>query len=198
MQIKEEKNKTEKSGGDQTIFYILLTLLLMLVIIVAIIPMGFMYLSRYDATDVQWDIPNKANPAVSAQVEVERKIYRGGDTLLLRVYNQGRESLFLEPCEKIGKWQQMKEGEWKEEIKEPTVSEDSAANLQGQKDFAVERSNTSCKLSVPSGLESGIYRLIVPIYFGCINPDPATCARMEDFYTTSFEVQRMVPGGAVR
>lgn len=132
-------------------------------------------------------------PRAAAKVEVERKIYHHGDKLLLNVYNEGSESIFLEPCGELSRWQQMKQGRWQEQTVSSadlkTFAASTAIEDAEHTNFKAQKHRTTCELMVPAPLEAGIYRLVVSVHYGCTDSAASACDRVEKLYTTSFEVQ---------
>jgi hypothetical protein len=116
------------------------------------------------------------------KVSLDKDSYNIGEKISLGIINSSDKAIYLEPCEQINVFEKKVNGEW------ILMGEANNNKSLGQSDgFEKKSSNTSCQIGVPE-YGSGIYRLVVPVFYNCSQANRYACEESEIFYSKSFEI----------
>jgi len=113
--------------------------------------------------------------------------YSANEEISLHVDNKGRYSIFFEPCETLNVFEKKIDGNWVLQGGKEAIPEYSGSGV-----FEKKNGNAECKIGFPQS-GPGIYRVVVPIFYGCTQPSRYACQSSQNFYSNEFEV---VDGGA--
>lgn len=125
---------------------------------------------------------NTAEARDEIRFSLDKRSYGVGEKISLGIINSGSRAVYLEPCGEMSIFEKKEGKDWK--LVGGEAVEEDLGKYEG---FNKKNSNTSCQIGT-SGLEAGVYRLVVPIFYECSQANRYACKSSEVLYTDSFEI----------
>lgn len=115
-------------------------------------------------------------------IKTDKDIYKLGDRITLAIENYTERSVYSQPCEYLDNFEKNIDGKW---INFGNRHEKIEYDKSG---FNLSKKITKCTIPLPQEEDSGVYRFVVKVYHGCVEPE--NCAGAMDFYSNEFKVEK--------
>lgn len=112
----------------------------------------------------------------------DKKLYYEKEKIVFAVENGSKEPIYIEPCEYLNNFEKNVNGSW--EPYKKTVQN----KVYDDYGFEKNKKVTICEFGLPEA-DSGIYRLVVKVYYDCKKPGENMCGKSDTFYSNGFEIK---------
>jgi len=119
--------------------------------------------------------------AQNVKIVTDKKVYDFGEKAVLDIVNNTDRKIYLEPCANMGNFEKKTENKWQLEKTSDFL------NIYDRLEFDKKEKSVKCEVDL-SGLERGIYRVPVKIYYDCLRPGGSMCGDLSVFYSNEFVV----------
>jgi hypothetical protein len=114
-------------------------------------------------------------------VSTNKISYAPGEKISLQIENRGDAVAYFEPCKDIDVFEKQENGTWVLQQEQKILFNYE----QGQ--FEKKDGDVECEIELPKGA-AGVYRLVMPVFYGCTKPSQYACEGSQIFRSNSFEV----------